>query len=41
MIKKFNLMTPGREKEETEEKQGSKANSDLVFNTLEAMMVLL
>jgi phosphotransferase system glucose/maltose/N-acetylglucosamine-specific IIC component len=29
MIKKFNLMTPGREKEETEEKQGSKANSYL------------
>ncbi|MBS4205939.1 glucose-specific PTS transporter subunit IIBC [Lederbergia citrea] len=38
MISKFNLMTPGREKDEIEEEEtASKGNADLAYNILEAM----
>ncbi|WNS78789.1 glucose-specific PTS transporter subunit IIBC [Domibacillus sp. DTU_2020_1001157_1_SI_ALB_TIR_016] len=38
MIKKFNLMTPGREAEELDKQQkDSKSNSNLAYNILEAM----
>ena len=39
MIKKFNLMTPGREKDDEEETEGSKGNvaGDLPYHILEAM----
>ncbi|PGX73950.1 glucose-specific PTS transporter subunit IIBC [Priestia megaterium] len=37
MIRKFNLMTPGREVEDVKGKKGSSESNDLAYNILEAM----